>query len=221
MIIKPQDKKDISDNERITLKNQEQMGFDSTLQYYDGHAEAFTANTVNADVSDLRRRFLAHMPEGALILDFGCGSGRDTKAFLESGYRVDATDGSEELCRSASEYTGVPVKHMLFQELSVKNQYDGIWACASILHLPKKELMDVFQKIASALKNGGVIYTSFKYGMFEGVRNGRHFSDFTEETLMEFMKQIPELEVFEHWITRDVRPGREEERWLNILARRI
>ena len=103
----------------------------------------------------------------------------------------------------------------------MKNKYDGIWACASILHLPKKELVDVFRKIASALKNGGVIYTSFKYGMFEGVRNGRYFSDFTEETLMQFMKQVPELEVFEHWITRDVRPGREEERWLNILARRI
>ena len=193
---------------------------EATIQYYEDHAETFTANTINADIGDLRSRFQAHMPEGARILDFGCGSGRDTKAFLEEGYCVDAADGSEELCRSASEFTGVPVRHMLFQELSVKNQYDGIWACASILHLPKKELLEVFHRITAALKPGGVLYTSFKYGTFEGMRNGRYFSDFTEETFSEFIKQIPDLDVFEQWTTQDVRPGRGEEQWLNILARR-
>lgn len=191
-----------------------------TLQFYEDHAETFSAGTLSADMSETRDRFLRYMPEKACILDFGCGSGRDTKAFLERGYHVDATDGSGELCRNASKFTGIPVKQMLFQELSAKEQYDGIWACASILHLPKKELADVFSKIASALKHGGILYTSFKYGTFEGMRNGRYFSDFTEETLSSFMKQIPELEVFESWTTQDVRPGREEERWLNILARR-
>ena len=84
-----------------------------------------------------RQRFLACLPAGAAILDFGCGSGRDAKAFLELGFSVEASDGSEELCRRASELTGIPVKRMLFSELSAADRYDGIWACASILHLPR------------------------------------------------------------------------------------
>ena len=192
-----------------------------TLNYYEQNADAFTASTVSADMEENRRRFLSVLHKGAYILDFGCGSGRDTKAFLEQGYQVDACDGSEELCRRASEYTRIPVPHMLFQDLSASSQYDGIWACASILHLNKEDLKDVMRKISVALKPGGVLYTSFKYGTFEGMRGGRYFTDFNEEQLGVFMEQISELQVFETWLTNDVRPGREEEQWINILARRI
>lgn len=192
-----------------------------TLNYYEQNADAFTASTVSADMEENRRRFLSVLHKGAYILDFGCGSGRDTKAFLEQGYQVDACDGSEELCRRASEYTRIPVTHMLFQDLSASSQYDGIWACASILHLNKEDLKDVMRKISVALKPGGVLYTSFKYGTFEGMRGGRYFTDFNEEQLGVFMEQISELQVFETWVTNDVRPGREEEQWINILARRI
>ena len=150
-----------------------------TLQYYEDNAEAFISGTVNADMSDTRQRFLKLLPENALILDFGCGSGRDTKAFLEHGYRVDAVDGSAELCRQASDYTGICVRQMLFQELDISNYYDGVWACASILHLSKIEISDVLKRISNALKPGGILYTSFKYGTFEGMRNNRYFTDFT------------------------------------------
>lgn len=168
-----------------------------------------------------RNRFIEGLPENAYILDFGCGSGRDTKAFIELGFRVDAADGSEELCKLASEFTGIQVRHMLFQELEEENKYDGIWACASILHLPKDELLLVLHRIAAALKEGGLLYTCFKKGTFEGVRDGRYFSYFTEPTLMEFWKKIPALQITDTWITRDVRPGREEEQWINLLAKRI
>ena len=84
------------------------------------------------------------------------------------GFEVVATDGSEELCKSASEYTGIAVKQMLFQELDEIDRYDGIWACSSILHLSKRELIDVFVRMISALCQNGIIYTSFKYGTFEG-----------------------------------------------------
>lgn len=194
---------------------------DQTLFYYDYNADSFMEGTLGADMAHLRQRFLDQLPAGAYILDFGCGSGRDTKAFLELGYRVDAADGSEELCRRASDYTGIPVKHMLFQELTVRDQYDGIWACASILHLKRRELPDVLQRISDALKPGGILYTSFKYGNFEGMREGRYYSDFTEETLAALMEQVPSLLIFDQKISCDVRPGREEERWINILARRI
>ena len=158
---------------------------------------------------------------GSRILDFGCGSGRDTKYFLEKGYQVEATDGSSELCKLASAFTGIEVKKMLFQELNASGKYEGIWACSSILHLPKKELLPVIQKMCDALKNNGVIYTSFKYGDFEGERNGRYFTDFTEDTFDKFIKVIPELTIEEEWITSDVRPGRGEERWLNLILRKI
>jgi cyclopropane fatty-acyl-phospholipid synthase-like methyltransferase len=154
------------------------------------------------------------------VLDFGCGSGRDTKYFIEAGFEVVATDGSEELCKSASEYTGITVKQMLFQELDETASYDGIWACSSILHLPKKELEAVFTKMIRALCNDGIIYTSFKYGTFEGERNGRFFTDFTLETFEEFVKCIENISIEDYWITGDVRPGREEEQWLNLILRK-
>ena len=135
-----------------------------TLRFYDQNSEEFTAGTLAADMSQARSRFTAHLPPKGIILDLGCGAGRDAKAFLDAGFRVDAVDGSAELCASASAYTGIPVKQMLFSELDACERYDGIWACASILHLPKAELADVIGKIAKALKTGGVLYTSFKIG---------------------------------------------------------
>ena len=190
---------------------------DQTINYYNLNAKNFIENTQNADMHIPQNRFMRLLDEGASILDFGCGSSRDTKYFLKKGYYVTATDGSAELCKLASAFSEVDVKEMLFQDLDAINVYDGIWACSSILHLPKKDLSSVFWKMCSALKDNGIIYTSFKYGDFEGKRNGRYFTDFREDTFQEFIKEIPELIVEEQWITSDVRPGRSEEKWLNLI----
>ena len=192
-----------------------------TLDYYNTNATTFASSTRSVDFTQTQDKFLCLLPPAATILDFGCGSGRDTKYFLDAGMCVDATDGSEELCKLASEYTGIPVQQMLFEELDAKAQYDGIWACSSILHLPKAVLQDVFKKMLEALKEHGVIYTSFKYGTFEGERNGRFFTDFTEETFQKFSVDIEGMQIEEMWITGDVRPGRGEERWLNLILRKI
>ena len=164
--------------------------------------------------------FIDLLPKEADILDFGCGSGRDAKYFLEHGYHVEAIDGSTELCRLASIYTGIEVRHMLFQELNEREKYDGIWACASILHLNKAELSGVFEKMSRALKKNGIIYTSFKYGDFEGMRNGRYFTDFTEELFAALLNNIPLLTIEKQWITGDARQGREDEKWYNIILKR-
>ena len=193
---------------------------DKTLEYYNTNAEKFVESTCSVDFSQVQCEFLNLLRTESYILDFGCGSGRDTKYFLEHGYRVDAVDGSMELCRIASEFTGIEVRQMLFQELQEKEKYDGIWACASILHVPKIELADILQKMCNAVKVDGVIYISFKYGNFEGERNGRFFSDFTEKSFCEFVKNIQELCIQKMWITGDVRDGRGDERWLNIILRR-
>lgn len=193
----------------------------NTLIYYNTNANSFISSTLAVDFSQTQDKFLNLLPPTASILDFGCGSGRDTKCFLDAGMQVDATDGSEELCRLASEYTGIPVRQMLFEDLDAKVQYDGIWACSSILHLPKDVLKDVLMKMIVALKEHGIIYTSFKYGTFEGERNGRFFTDFTEETFREFVSDVDKIKIEESWITGDVRPGRGDERWLNLILRKI
>lgn len=192
----------------------------NTLDYYNHNAASFVEDTKYADMRLVQDKFLALLNPGDSILDFGCGSGRDTKYFLEKGYRVTATDGSAECVKLASVYTGIKVKEMLFQDLRELQSYDGIWACSSILHLPKRELLPVLHSMCDALKPSGVIYTSFKYGQFEGARNDRYFTDFTEDTFQEFIKTIPGLFVEEFWITSDVRPGRSDEKWLNLILRK-
>lgn len=192
----------------------------NTLGYYDNHADEFYNSTVNIEFSTMQNRFLSKLKKDSYILDFGCGSGRDTKYFLEQGCRVDAIDGSAELCRLAGEYIGIEVKKMFFQDLAEVDKYDGIWACSSILHLPIDELKEVMQKMAAALKENGIIYTSFKYGTFAGERNGRFFTDMTEKTFAEFIGEIEDLKVEEQWTTSDVRPGRGEEKWLNLILRK-
>ena len=192
---------------------------DTTLNYYNNNAEAFIQGTISVDFSATQDRFL-RLLSGKKILDFGCGSGRDTKYFLEKGFEVAAIDGSVELCKAASLYTGIEVKHMLFLNLDESAAYDGIWACSSILHLPKSELKEVFLKMSEALVPDGIIYTSFKYGTFEGDRNGRYFTDFTTETFASFIKDIKELVIRDQWITGDVRPGREDEKWLNLILQK-
>ncbi len=191
-----------------------------TLEYYNKNASEFIEGTMKVDFSATQDIFLKSL-KGKKILDFGCGSGRDTKCFLEAGYDVDAIDGSIELCKRASNYTGIKVREMQFHQLDEIDKFDGIWACASILHLSKVELKLVFQKMIKAMKQEGVIYTSFKYGNLEGIRNGRYFTDFTEETFINFVKDFGGVEIEKTWVTSDVRVGRGDERWLNILLRKV
>lgn len=193
---------------------------DKTLKYYNENAQSFASGTVSVKFTEVQDKFLEKLNPDAYILDFGCGAGRDTKYFLSRGYQIDAIDGSEQLCRIASKYTGIKVRQMLFQELDEKEKYDGIWACASILHLPKKQLREVLKNMYAALKSEGWIYTSFKHGKFEGERNGRYFTDFTTDTFKEFIHDMHGLKIEEHWITGDARPGRGEEKWLNLLLQK-
>ena len=214
--------KECDNSIRQTESDSEKNAVDTTIQYYEEHAEEFAANTLGADMESIRSRFLAYLPTGCRILDFGCGTGRDSKAFLDLGYDVTAIDGSEALCQIARLLTGLPVRCLDFRDFTPEEGevYEGIWACASLLHLQKDELLPVMKVLSQTLIPGGAFYVSFKYGTFEGERNGRHFTDFTIEEFREFIKSIPELSVAEYWITGDVRPGRGDERWLNIVLQR-
>lgn len=189
-----------------------------TLRYYNETAKEFVQGTVDADLSRLHRRFLKLLPIGAHILDLGCGSGRDAKAFLDAGYQVTAMDGAEACCVLAKGYIGQPVLNKTFAELDFVADFDGIWACASLLHVPFGELTEIFEKIAKALKPGGFFYASFKYGDFEGERNGRYFTDLDEKRLAALLKPVKELKIVETFVTGDVREGRDGEKWLNLIG---
>lgn len=191
----------------------------TTLNYYNTKSDLFVSTTKDLEFTDIQDGFLKFLNPGSLVLDFGCGSGRDSKYFLQKGYLVEAMDGSEEMVRIATEVAGIPVKHMLFQELDEENKYDGIFACASILHVKKEELADVLQRMKKAVKEKGIIYVSFKYGDFEGYRNGRYFTDMTEESFKALLEQVSGLSIVEERITSDARPGRENEKWLNVILR--
>ena len=193
---------------------------DDTLQYYDQHAKAYVDSTRDVEFSQTQERFLQYLEPGAWILEFGCGSGRDTKYFRNRGFQVEAVDGSAEFVRIASEYTGINVRRMLFQDLDEVECYDGIWACSSILHLPCAELEVVLGKMARALRRRGIVYTSFKYGTEEGERSGRYFTNMTEAKMAGLLERIPVYDVEEMWVTFDVRPGRGDERWLNMILRK-
>lgn len=190
-----------------------------TLDYYDKNAESYASGTADIEFSEIQELFLSELKDGAAILDFGCGSGRDTKYFLQKGYQVTALDGSAELCGIAEEKSGISVMQMDFNDFDEQDKYDGIWACSSILHLPKQELKNVLLHMEEALHNNGIIYTSFKYGDLSEMRNGRFFTDFTEDTFMAFISEVEQLVVEKLWITSDVRPGRQDEKWLNMILR--
>jgi len=187
-----------------------------TITYYQDNSKSFFDSTVNADVNSLYDHFIKYVPIGSYILDFGCGSGRDTKYFLERGYRVDAIDGSDKLCQLASEHTGITVKCMDYMSLVSHEEYDAIWACASLLHIPSEKLPAIMSKLKEALKPSGIVYLSFKFGDYEGVRDGRYFTDMTSERFSAILNNIQGFVMVEEWFSEDVRPEKNT-KWYNAI----
>lgn len=190
-----------------------------TLKYYQDNAQTFFDGTVNVDMSSLYETFTQHLAPGARVLDAGCGSGRDAKAFLGMGYQVEAFDASSAMVELAREHTGLPVQVMTFADVEWMGEFDGIWCCASLLHVPAAELPGVMRRLADALKPGGVWYVSFKYGDGEREVDGRRFTDMDEHSLKNLVDKAARLAILELWLTRDKRPMRDEV-WLNGLLKK-
>ena len=188
-----------------------------TISYYDKNAEEFCKNTIDADMSFCRDKFLKYLKNGAAILDAGCGSGRDSVAFKQIGYHVTAMDASLEICKEAEKVLGQKVLCKIFEEVNDENVYDGIWACASLLHVPKVRMKEVLYRLKRALKDDGILYASFKYGDDEKIVNGRLFSNYDEQSLRVLMSENG-FEVLELFVTQDVREDRNEEKWVNVVG---
>ncbi len=190
------------------------------MSFYDENAEAFISDTLSVDMSAVMGRFLEYLPDDGRVMDAGCGSGRDIRSFLENGFQVTAVDASAVMVKNASQYSGIDVRHAAFSDLNDEEEYDGIWCCASLLHVPKAEFADTIARLYRALKPGGVIYLSFKYGAGERVSGGRYFLDHSEESLAAALRFLPELKVVSMWKTADARPHRKNDSWLNAIVRR-
>ena len=191
-----------------------------TLDYYNQNADAFIQGTLNADMSGQYQKFLKHLSKECKLLDLGCGSGRDSAWFASLGFSVTAVDGSEVLCQRVKMKYGIEALCLSFEDISFQEEFDGIWACASLLHVKKADMPKVLGKVSAALKSGGVLYASFKYGQEERISNGRFFNDYTEKDMDTLLTPENRLTLLEYWITEDVRPERSGERWLNWIARK-
>lgn len=190
-----------------------------THSYYEQNAEQFFADTVGVDMGLLYARFLASIPVGGFILDAGCGSGRDARAFALRGYRIAAFDASPALAALASEHLGQPVPVRTFAEVAELSLYDGVWACASLLHVPPGQMPDALGRLWQALKPGGTFYCSFKLGEGEREHQGRRFTDALEAQMDAWLAPLPGVDAVRYWHTADQRPGRSDA-WLNVLVRR-
>ena len=190
---------------------------DPTIEYYNKNAEAYVRLTRNADMAAIRDRFTELLPAGGNILDLGCGSGRDSKAFLDRGYHVTAVDGSAEMCRATEEYTGLKTVCSDFAGFVPDGSYHGIWANASLLHLQPRAIHDVVRRLTEALYPGGAFFMSFKHGDFAGIRDGRYYTCLTEPLLRELLRDIEALQPRAFFMTQDALPGREDLVWLNAI----
>lgn len=192
---------------------------DDTARYYRQFAAEFFENTVGVDMSPIRERFAALLDAGARVLDAGCGSGRDAKVFAQQGFRVSAFDASPELATRASDHCGFAVSVRTFHDVDEVNAYDGIWCCASLLHVAPEEMPGVVSQLWAALAPGGVLYASFKRGTGTRLHGGRHFTDADESQVEVWLAALPDLAGSDIWVTDDQRPDRTE-KWTNVLVRK-
>lgn len=189
-----------------------------SIAYYERYAASYYENTVDLSMEEALKRFLELLPENADVLDLGCGSGRDSMYMEEAGCCVTLMDGSEQMCRLAEIHTDQEVLHMTFEEMEFDEVFDGIWACASLLHVSEKDMDRIMKKVVDALQPGGILYMSFKYGENEEIRNHRLFHDYTERTARAMVMRQKKVEILDMWQSDDVRGN--EQRWLNVLVKK-
>ena len=193
---------------------------DQTLKYYNQNASDFVRQTSNVDMSALHKEFLSFIPKDGHILDAGCGSARDSFAFHQKGYNVVAFDASEVIVELVSKQYNFTITQASFLSFKSASHFDGIWACASLLHCPMEEQVDSILHLASMLKNNGVFYLSYKFGDIEEEKNGRYFYHVNEQRFLAIAKKLKGLKVIKTWITTDQRKERDHEQWFNALLRK-
>jgi SAM-dependent methyltransferase len=189
----------------------------TTLEWYNANAKTFAAGAHGVDLGALHAAFMEHLAPAARVLDVGAGSGRDALAFEAAGYEVTALEPSAVLARRVESLIRGAVWKITAEALEAECAFEGVWACASLLHVPRANTEEVMRRVFRALVAGGVFYVSFKRGEGERWEAGRYFADHTVESLGALLNSVG----FEHcrlWETPDARPERADTVWVNALA---
>ena len=185
--------------------------------YYESNAERYAAETLSADMSEQYQRFLPLLKDGVKLLDVGSGSGRDACYFQKQGYQVTALEPSKNLCREIRKVFSGEIMCSDIQNYQPAERYDGIWACASLIHLQEEEVLQFFEKIDQYLDDNGIIYISGKNGISTGeVEDGRFFLEFTDRLVEKILTVNKQLKLEQLWYTEDV-SGRRGFRWINVI----
>ena len=191
----------------------------STIEYYNNNADQYYWSSVGIDVDANRKRFAAHLPAEAYVIDMGCGSGRDVMFFCDMGHRAFGIDASKELVKLAKERLEVKASAGDMSSWTGDEPYDGIWCCASLYHLNDEECRRFFTNLNRNLKPGGVLYFSVKTGICTGTaEDGRYFRNFTEDDIRELVSLTEGLQIIDQWHTTDPE-GRGDSKWLNVIAK--
>lgn len=191
-----------------------------SIGFYDENAEDFFRRSVDVDMARGWQAFVSLVKPGGRVLDAGCGSGRDALVFHKLRFQVTAMEGSPKLAALARTHTGLPVEAMTFDQIAWRETFDGVWACASLLHVPRADLPPVMQRLRDALVPGGVLWMSFKYGTAERQTSGRHFTDLDEAAGKALIEEVRGLSLLSMEVSGDARADRAHERWLALLCRR-
>ena len=191
----------------------------STIDYYNRIADSYYWTTVGIDMSKLRNAFAAYLPAEARVIDLGCGSGRDVMAFGDMGHEASGLDASKELVELAKERLEVKASVGDMVTWRASEPYDGIWCCASLIHLNEEEKKRFFGNLQYNLKPGGVIYISVKEGIETGTdEEGVYTSNCTADELKSFLNGAG-CEILETVVTEDAM-GRPGVKWLNVIAKK-
>lgn len=190
-----------------------------SINYYNKKSIEFFERTINLDMNIFYKPFLELIIPGGHILDAGCGSGRDSRYFINKGYTVTAMDASEEMVKIASKLINQDVLKLYFQEIDFTEKFDGIWACASLLHVNRTEICDVINKLANALKKEGILYASFGYGDKEEFDSERYFNYFDESSWDKIMENRIRLKVIKKWKVENTNPN-SKDYWFHVLLKK-
>ena len=198
-----------------------------TLNYYDENAVEFVCQTLSIDMHDLYELFINQLPQRdtQCILDVGCGSGRDANYFAKQGYEVTAIDASAELIQWARQHhmssriTWVHLDFSSIEKQAWENKFTGIWACASLLHVPFLELPCIIESLLETLTDDGVMYLSFKYGEGERIDNERFFCNMNESRWTTIVANIPQVIEYDIWLSAYKRADCKDA-WFNVMIKR-
>ena len=194
-----------------------------TIRHYDENAADYWEGTKSHDVRQNTEALLTHMdgPGPYSILDFGCGPGRDLMHFTSLGHKAIGLDGSAELAALGRKHSGCEVLQQNFLSLDLPTSaFDGVFANATLFHVPRQELPRVLQELWQTLKAGGILFSSNPRGDNQEGFNGTRFGSFHSLEAWRGYISAAGFRELTHYYRPEGRP-RDEQPWLAMVAKKV